>query len=187
MKKYYEKILNDHLSIFNDLLIYEEKVNEISKLIYECFLNSGKLILCGNGGSAADAQHIAAEFVGKFEIEREPLPAIALTTDSSIITCISNDYDYDQVFSRQIKALGSSKDCLLVISTSGNSHNILKALETADKIGMTTIGFLGNDGGKASSLCKYNIIIQSTSTARIQEAHIFLLHALCGIIDQKSI
>jgi D-sedoheptulose 7-phosphate isomerase len=187
LENYYKKILKEHVSIFNELLIYEDDVTKIANAIYDCFLNSGKLMLCGNGGSAADSQHIAAEFIGKFEIERDPLPAIALTTDSSVITCVSNDFNYDQIFSRQIQTLGLSDDCLLVISTSGNSKNILKALETANKIGIQTIGFLGNNGGKAASLCDYKINIKSKTTARIQEAHIFLLHALCGIIDQKII
>ena len=187
MDSYYNRILSEHLSIFNNLSVLENKVNDISNIIYNSFKKTGKLLLCGNGGSAADSQHIAAEFIGRFEIERGPLPAIALTTDSSVITCLSNDYDYEKIFSRQIESLGNTDDCLLAISTSGNSKNIINAIETANKIGLTTIGLLGNEGGKAINLCKHNIIIPSHKTARIQEAHIFILHSICGIIDNKII
>ena len=182
---YYNEILIEHLSIFNGLSIYEDKVNIISNIIFNTFQKSGKLLLCGNGGSAADAQHIAAEFIGRFEIERGPLPAIALTTDSSVLTCLSNDYNFDHIFSRQVKTLGNVNDCLIAISTSGNSKNIINAIEAANKIGVITIGILGNSGGQALSLCKYNLTLQSKNTARIQEAHIFLLHSICGIIDRK--
>ena len=185
MDNYYNKILNEHLSVFNELSIYEDKVNVISDIIHNAFQKSGKLLLCGNGGSAADAQHIAAEFIGRFEIERGPLPAIALTTDSSVITCLSNDYNFDHIFSRQIETLGKVSDCLIAISTSGNSKNIINAIEAANKIGVITIGILGNGGGQALNLCKYNLTIKSNKTARIQEAHIFLLHSICGIIDRK--
>ena len=118
MNNYFKEILTDHISIFKKLPDFEIQVYSIANLIYESFKKSGKLLLCGNGGSAADAQHIAAEFIGRFEIERGPLPAIALTTDTSVLTCLSNDYDYDQIFSRQIEALGGKNDCLIAISTS---------------------------------------------------------------------
>ena len=187
MDGYYNKILSEHLSIFNKLSALEDKVNNICDIIHNSFKKTGKLLLCGNGGSAADSQHIAAEFIGRFEIERGPLPAIALTTDSSVITCLSNDYDYEKIFSRQIESLGNTDDCLLAISTSGNSKNIINAIEAANKIGITTIGLLGNEGGKAINLCKHNITISSHKTARIQEAHIFILHSICGIIDRKIV
>ncbi|MDC1210242.1 SIS domain-containing protein [Pseudomonadota bacterium] len=185
IENYYNDILNEHLSIFNKLSDFEDKVYALSDVIYNTFKKNGKLIICGNGGSAADSQHIAAEFVGRFEIERGPLPAIALTTDTSILTCVGNDYNFDQIFSRQIQAIGNSNDCLIAISTSGNSQNIINAIESSNKIGMTTIGILGNDGGETLNLCNYNITVQSTKTARIQEVHIFILHAICGIIDRK--
>lgn len=185
MSDYYKNILKDHINLFENFLVFEDQVNDIANSIYKSFINNGKLILCGNGGSAADSQHIAAEFVGRFEIERGPLPAIALTTDTSVITCLSNDYNYNDVFSRQIKTLGKKDDCLLAISTSGNSKNVLNAVKVANKLSIRTIGILGNDGGDIKKFCKYNLIVNSKSTARIQEAHIFLLHAVCGIIDRK--
>lgn len=186
MDNYFDKILVNHISIFNELTNFKKKVNIISDLIFDSFENSGKLLICGNGGSAADAQHIAAEFIGRFEIERGPLPAIALTTDTSVLTCLSNDYNYDQIFSRQIKTLGKENDCLLCISTSGNSQNLINAVKIANEIGLNSIGILGNNGGKLAKLCNYNLIVKSKNTARIQEAHIFLLHAICGIIDCKK-
>ena len=185
MNEYYKNILKDHINLFENLLDFEEKVFNIANLIYNSFINKGKLILCGNGGSAADSQHIAAEFIGRFEIERGPLPAIALTTDTSVITCLSNDYNYNDIFSRQIETLGKKNDCLLAISTSGNSKNVLNAVKVANKLNIKTIGILGNDGGDIMKFCKYNLIVNSKSTARIQETHIFLLHAICGIIDRK--
>lgn len=187
MNNYFKNILNDHITLFETFLDFEKQINDISEIIYSSFIKSGKLILCGNGGSAADSQHIAAEFVGRFEIERGALPAVALTTDTSVITCLSNDYNYNDIFSRQIEALGKKNDCLIAISTSGNSQNIINAVKTANNKGITTIGVLGNDGGKIINFCKHNLTIKSKNTARIQESHIFLLHAICGIIDRKKI
>lgn len=185
MSEYYKNILKDHINLFKNFLDFEKNINDIANIIYNSFIKKGKLILCGNGGSAADSQHIAAEFVGRFEIERGPLPAIALTTDTSVITCLSNDYGYNDIFSRQIETLGRKNDCLLAISTSGNSTNVLNAVKVANKLSIKTIGILGNDGGDIMKFCKYNIIINSKNTARIQESHIFLMHAICGIIDRK--
>ena len=187
MENYFKEILADHISVFNKLSDFETQVHSVANLIYNSFKKSGKILLCGNGGSAADAQHIAAEFIGRFEIERGPLPAIALTTDTSVITCISNDYNYNQIFSRQVETLGNKNDCLIAISTSGNSQNIINAVNTANISELTTIGILGNDGGQLQKLCQHNLIINSTNTARIQETHIFLLHAICGLIDRKKI
>ena len=187
MDNYFKEILTDHISIFNKLSSFETQVHFVAELIYNSFKKSGKLLLCGNGGSAADAQHIAAEFIGRFEIERGPLPAIALTTDTSVLTCLSNDYDYTQIFSRQVETLGNKNDCLIAISTSGNSQNLINAINTANNCGLITIGILGNDGGQLKKLCKHNLIVYSTNTARIQETHIFLLHAICGLIDRKKI
>ena len=186
MENYFNQILTEHISIFNNLSVFETEIYSISEIIYNSFQRSGKLLLCGNGGSAADSQHIAAEFIGRFEIERGPLPAVALTTDTSVLTCISNDYEFNQIFSRQIETLGNKNDCLILISTSGNSQNLINAVKTANNCGMITIGILGNDGGKIKKLCKYNLTVNSKNTARIQETHIFLLHAICGIIDRKK-
>ena len=150
--------------------------------IAEAFKAGRKLLLFGNGGSAADAQHIAAEFMNRFLIERPPLPAIALTTDTSILTSIANDYSFDEIFSKQVKALGKKGDVALGITTSGSSGNVLKALRAAKKLGMTTIALTG-EGGKAASLCDIALQIPSRSTPRIQEAHIAVGHILCELTD----
>lgn len=144
-----------------------------------------KILLFGNGGSAADAQHLAAEFVNRFVIERPPLPAIALTTDSSIITSIGNDYDFSEIFSKQIRAIGQAGDIAWGISTSGNSVNVLKGLEAAKKIGLVTIAFTGKDGGNIAKIADLPVNVSSSVTARIQEAHITAGHAICDLIDIK--
>jgi D-sedoheptulose 7-phosphate isomerase len=155
---------------------------EAARTIAEAFKAGRKLLLFGNGGSAADAQHIAAEFMNRFLIERPPLPAIALTTDTSILTSIANDYAFDDVFGKQIKALGKKGDVALAITTSGSSPNILKALRVAKKAGMVTIAITG-EGGKASSLADIALCVPSRSTPRIQEAHIAIGHILCDLTD----
>jgi D-sedoheptulose 7-phosphate isomerase len=144
-----------------------------------------KILLFGNGGSAADAQHLAAEFVNRFVIERPPLPAIALTTDSSIITSIGNDYDFSEVFSKQIRAIGQAGDIAWGISTSGNSVNVLKGMEIAKKIGLVTVAFTGTDGGNIAKIADFSINVSSSVTARIQEAHITAGHAICDLVDIK--
>jgi D-sedoheptulose 7-phosphate isomerase len=154
----------------------------ISTGIAEAFKAGRKLLLFGNGGSAADAQHIAAEFMNRFLIERPPLPAIALTTDTSVLTSIANDYAFDEVFSKQVKALGKKGDVALGITTSGSSGNVLKALRAAKKLGMITIALTG-EGGKAASLADIPLQIPSRSTPRIQEAHIAVGHILCDLTD----
>lgn len=153
-----------------------------AKAIADAFKAGRKVLLFGNGGSAADAQHIAAEFMNRFIIERPPLPAIALTTDTSILTSVSNDYAFDEVFSKQVKALGRKGDIALGISTSGTSPNVLKAFRAAKKIGMTTIALVG-EGGKAASLADIALQVPSRSTPRIQEAHIVVGHILCELTD----
>jgi D-sedoheptulose 7-phosphate isomerase len=144
-----------------------------------------KILLFGNGGSAADAQHIAAEFVNRFVIERPPLPAIALTTDTSIITSIGNDYDFSEIFSKQIRAIGQPGDVAWGISTSGNSANVLKGLEMAKKMGLITVAFTGKDGGDIAKIVDFSIHVSSSSTARIQETHITAGHAICELVDIK--
>jgi len=156
-----------------------------SKIISETFKSGGKLLIIGNGGSAADAQHMAAEFVNRFVIERPPLPAIALTTDTSILTSIGNDYDFDQIFSKQVKALGKEGDVLLAISTSGNSPNVLKAVKTATEEGIKTIGLTGKDGGKMSNTVDVHLNVDSNVTARIQEVHITACHIICELVDYR--
>jgi len=153
-----------------------------AEAIADAFKAGRKLLLFGNGGSAADAQHIAAEFMNRFLIERPPLPAVALTTDTSVITSIANDYAFDEIFSKQVKALGKKGDVALGITTSGSSGNVLKALRVAKKLGMTTIALTG-EGGKAGSLADIALQIPSRSTPRIQEAHIAVGHILCDLTD----
>ena len=148
------------------------------------FKANNKLLVCGNGGSAADAQHIAGEFVNRFMIERNPLPAISLTTDTSVITSIGNDYSYDLIFAKQVQALGMSGDILLVISTSGNSNNLIKAVETAKQRGLYTAALLGGSGGKLRDMVDIPLIVNSNVTPRIQEVHLFIEHMLCQMVDE---
>lgn len=144
-----------------------------------------KIMIFGNGGSAADAQHIAAEFVNRFIIERPPLPAIALTTDTSVITSIGNDYDFSEIFAKQIRALGQQGDVAWGLSTSGNSQNVLKGLELAKKMGLITLAFTGKDGGAIAQMADLSLNVSSNSTARIQETHITAGHAICELVDIK--
>lgn len=160
-------------------------VVSVVDLIVEAFHEGNKVMLFGNGGSAADAQHIAAEFVNRFMIERPPLPALALTTDTSVITSIGNDYNYDQIFLKQIKALGKEGDIAWGISTSGNSPNVLKALKEAKKMGLKTVGLTGKDGGKMAKMVDYHLNVDSDVTARVQETHITVSHVICQLVDIK--
>lgn len=155
----------------------------LSERIASAFTSDQKLLLCGNGGSAADAQHIAAEFVNKYRFERPPFPALALTTDTSAITSIANDYSFTDVFSRQIKALGMEGDILVVISTSGKSENLISAVNTARTQGMYTAGLLGGDGGELANLVDTALVVKSGATPRVQETHILVGHILCHLVD----
>lgn len=161
------------------------QIAQAANLIIGAYQQGHKLLLCGNGGSAADAQHIAAELVGRFKKERRGLPAIALTTDTSIMTAVANDYWYDLLFARQVEAIGDKGDVLLVISTSGNSVNLVRAAETAKFKGLNTIGFLGSGGGKLKDLVDLPLIVPSEDSGRIQEVHIFIGHIICSLIDSK--
>lgn len=152
----------------------------------QCLMNDGKILACGNGGSAADAQHFSAELLNRFEMERPPLAAITLTTDSSTITSISNDYHYDQIFSKQVRALGHPNDLLLAISTSGNSRNVIAAIETAHERQMSVVALTGKNGGAMGEMLNSNdvhICVPHTNTARIQEVHVLCLHCMCDAID----
>ena len=155
--------------------------------IRDCLSNGGKLLLMGNGGSAADSQHIAAELIGRFKKERKAIPALALTVDSSLLTALGNDYGFDTIFSRQVEALATPKDAVVGISTSGNSKNVILALNLARKIGSKTIGFMGNDGGNMKDCVDIGIIVPSNDTARIQEVHITVGHIICEIIERDLI
>ena len=162
-----------------------DDINKSSETIAESLKLGGTIFWCGNGGSAADSQHIAAEFVGRFKNDRRPLRSIALTTDTSVLTCISNDYSYKEIFSRQINALGRDGDVLVVISTSGNSENIKQALIQARSMGIKTIGLFGKNGGVCKDFVDLPIIVASNITARIQEIHILIEHLLCEIVEHK--
>lgn len=163
-----------------------EDIVRAIKLMHQALSSEKKILACGNGGSAADAQHFAAELVGRFERERRELPAIALSTDSSILTAIANDYSYEVIFSKQVKALGQNGDVLLGISTSGNSANVIAAIEAAHLKGMSVIAFTGKDGGKIKNILKnsdVHLCVPADRTARIQETHLLLLHCLCDGVD----
>ena len=154
--------------------------------IVAAFRNGNKLLLFGNGGSAADAQHIAAEFVNRFRIERPPLPAIALTTDSSALTSIANDYDYAEIFAKQVRALGKAGDIAIAISTSGNAANVLSAVEASRALKITTIGLTGGSGGKLAGNVDHLLrVAESQNTARIQETHILIAHVICELVDMQ--
>jgi len=160
-----------------------EELKLIINLIIKCFKNKNKILVCGNGGSAADSQHFVAELVGRYKKEREALPAIALSTDTSNLTAIGNDYGFKNIFRRQVEALGNEDDILIGISTSGNSENIILAIEEARKKGMKTICLLGKFGGKIKDLCDLSIIVPSNNTPRIQEVHIMIIHIICEILE----
>lgn len=162
-----------------------ELIDKVAEEIIKAFKNDKKVLFCGNGGSAADAQHIAAELSGKFYLNREPLFAEALHTNTSFLTAVANDFSYDEVFARAVKAMGREGDILIGISTSGNSLNVLKAIKTANNLKMITIGFTGYDGGKIKKLCKYLIKIPSNDTPRIQESHILIGHIICEIVEKQ--
>ena len=184
MKEIIEKILDESLevkekSVRNNI----QGIIFLAEKIATAFTNDRKVMLCGNGGSAADAQHIAAEFINRFELERPPLPAIALTTDTSVITCIGNDYSFDDIFAKQVKALGVEGDVLLAISTSGNSRNVVNAAEAAKAQDIYVCGLTGGDGGKLKDISNSCLVVESKSTARIQETHILMGHIICMLVD----
>jgi len=181
-------LINESVRTFTNISKDQHQVvliENITNTILNAFKSDNKLLLCGNGGSAADAQHIAAELSGRFEIDRKPLNAEALHVNSSFVTAVANDYGYEEVYSRMVEAIGKNGDVLLALSTSGNSKNVIRAIEKANSQGLITIGFSGNNGGAMQNLCKYNLIIPSDNTARIQEAHILVGHIICKLIEQK--
>ena len=161
----------------------EAQLHQAVHMIREAFTAGRRLFVCGNGGSAADAQHLAAELTGRFEKERRGYPAMALSTDTSAMTSIGNDYGFDQIFARQLEALAVSGDVLVAITTSGNSPNVLKAVEQARAMGVRTIGLLGRDGGACAELVNVPLVVGVSRTARIQEAHVVILHLLCEGLD----
>lgn len=184
-----KKDIKNSILAKQSLLMSEEIINEVILEIYKKIKNNGKVFLCGNGGSAADAQHLAAEFLVRLrpKINRKPIAAIALAMDTSTITACGNDYSFENIYSRNLDALASSRDVLIVISTSGNSKNILKALKLAKKKKILSIGFYGNKGGVAKKFTDLSIVVKSSITARVQEAHIFLGHYIFEQIENKLI
>jgi D-sedoheptulose 7-phosphate isomerase len=177
--------LNEHMALFQQLSGLDTCISHAIDACVQSLQKGGKLMLCGNGGSAADSQHLAAEFTGRFSKDRPPIAAVALSTDTSALTCIGNDYSFNDIFSRQVQALGRAGDCLIAISTSGNSGNVLAAVAAAKSLGIKSIGLLGRDGGKLKAQCDVAIVVPSQVTARIQEAHILIGHSLCGAVELK--
>jgi len=177
--------LHEHMVLFQQLNGLDDSISQAIDACVQSLQKGGKLMLCGNGGSAADSQHLAAEFTGRFIKDRPPIAAVALSTDTSALTCIANDYSFNEIFARQVQALGKAGDCLIAISTSGNSGNVLAAVAAAKSLGISTIGLLGRDGGKLKAQCDIAIVVPSQVTARIQEAHILIGHSLCGAVELK--
>ena len=178
-------IIEDHFSKKNDLINNSNKILRISKKIFNSIKSNKCIFWCGNGGSAADSQHLSAELVGRFEKERKPFKSIALNSDTSIITALANDYNYEKVFSRQLEALAERGDILIVFSTSGNSKNIVDVLKTARKNRIYSIGILGNNGGKSKKYCDIDLSLKIKNTARIQEMHILIGHIICFLIESQ--
>lgn len=161
-----------------------ENIAEVARRMASVFRNDGKILFCGNGGSAADAQHLAAELSGRFHYDRDPLHAEALHVNTSYLTAVANDYSFEEVFARMVKAKGRKGDALVALSTSGNSPNVLKAIDQADSIGMMTVGLTGANGGRMKGRCRYALAVPSNNTPRIQESHILIGHILCELIEE---
>lgn len=179
----YVETLNRHQTLFETMEAYHQESMQLLEACYSALQAGGKVVWFGNGGSAADAQHLAAEFVVRYKLERGPLASIALTTDTSILTAHSNDYHFDTVFERQVQALCKPQDIVIGLTTSGTSNNINLALEAANKLGAFTVALTGRNGGKVKDIAKLPIIIKNDETARIQEAHMFIGHWLCEAMD----
>lgn len=177
-------MIDDHIRNLENLKRMAPDLDETGDLLLQCLLAGGKLLICGNGGSAGDAQHFAAEIIGRFEKERRAYPAVALSTDTSILTAVGNDYGYQEVFARQVDGLGRPDDILLGISTSGHSPNVIRAVASASALKMKSVGLLGRDGGSLKDQVDHAIVVQSSSTARVQEAHIFILHYWAWLIER---
>jgi len=181
----FQNSLKDAIETFEAVRVFEPDVTAAAKLVLDCLTSGGKLLFCGNGGSAADSAHMATEFMCRFMGDRRPYPALALNVDGGLLTAIGNDYAFQDVFSRQVRALGQAGDVLIVLSSSGKSRNVLFALEEARRRGMKTISLLGKGGGFTAGASDIEIIIPGAVTARIQEAQKFLLHVLCELVEEK--
>lgn len=186
MKKEIQEIINEQIDNLENLKNNDfcEKIEEISQIIINALKNNKKIMIAGNGGSASDAQHFAGEIVGRFLLERKGMAAIALNTDTSVITCIANDYSFDDIFSRQIEGIGQEGDIFIGISTSGNSQNIIKGIEMCKNNNIKTITFLGKDGGKLKNISDTYLLLPYKSTARVQEHHIMAIHLICEIVEK---
>ena len=185
-KEIIDQAFSEHIEALKKTHItISENIEIAADLIAKSLTSGGTIFWCGNGGSAADSQHIAAEFVGRFKKDRRPLRSIALTTDSSVLTCVANDYSYEEIFSRQLNALGRDGDVLVAITTSGKSENIKQALIQAQNMGIKTIGLLGKKGGECKDYSDVSLIVPSDITARIQETHILIEHLLCELVEHK--
>ena len=182
-----DKAIGDHIDVVTKVRALKEQIAGIATAMSDCLEGGGKVLWMGNGGSAADSQHLAAEFVGRFTRERPGLASIALTTDTSILTAVANDYGYDKIFARQVDALCRQGDVVVGISTSGNSPNVNEALKVASDREAITVGFTGRDGGAMKDMVEHCLIVPSDDTARIQEAHILMGHIICDWVEAKSV
>ena len=188
MKEKIENIIHNSIELKSKVLKDKtliSTVEEIVTTIVECYQNGGKVLFCGNGGSAADAQHLAAELSGRFYFDRKPLAAEALHVNTSYLTAVANDYSYDMIYARLVEGMGKKGDVLVGLSTSGNSKNIIKAFEKANEMGISTVGLTGETGGLMKPLCSYLLNVPSTDTPRIQEVHILLGHIICELVEAK--
>jgi phosphoheptose isomerase len=185
MKPNLRQMIHDSSAVIARMTRQEKTIARIGRAMVRCLERGGKILTCGNGGSAADALHMAEELVGRYDKERRSLPAIALAADSTLLTCIPNDYSFEQVFSRQIEGLGGKGDLLVSFTTSGKSPNIMRAIQTARKKGILTVALLGKGGGPTKGMADYEIIVDSQRTARVQEAHTLILHLLLEIVDAR--
>jgi len=187
MKNEIINMINESIDVKKQIVNSDlvDEIDKAAKIIINTYKNGGKILICGNGGSAADSQHVAGELINKFRINRRPLGAIALSTDSSVITSIGNDFSFDEIFKKQVEGNGKSGDVLIGISTSGNSKNVIAAVEMAKRIGMKTIALTGRSGGKLKDVADMCLKVPSDDTPRIQESHIMILHIMCDIIEQE--
>jgi len=185
MRNEISEYINESIDTKRKLLDLTDKIDEVVRVAVDAYKNGNKLLMAGNGGSAADSQHFAAEMVGRYKLERKGLPAISFTTDTSNLTSIGNDYGFDQVFERQMESLGNKGDVFFAISTSGNSENLIKAIGQAKENGVTVVSLLGKSGGKMKDISDYSIIVPSNNTPRIQECHILIIHMICEIVEKE--
>ena len=179
-----QRAIEDSIATTRSLAVFEESLNRAAKMVLRCLTSGHKLLVCGNGGSASDATHLATEFLCRFVDDRRPYPALSLTANGEFMTAVGNDYTFDEVFARQIRGLGEKGDILIAITTSGKSRNVLRALEEAKRCSLESLCFLGRDGGFTKGVATLDLIVPGSSTARIQEAHKLLFHVLCEMVDK---